>query len=227
DLILPRLYSYDSDNFIVWQEALNGQPLSKLSEPVADLPKIAGELGQRLASFHGVKLDLSAHMTLEHQIKKLQDYGKIIAQEFPTYADRCAKATKRLLEQAQHLDTTLRKPVHASFKLSHIFITPKGIAFIDFDGTNLGDPGHDLGRFIAYVHNMMIEQKIDPRVGRQVISNFCRGYHNSSTTKIPQKHIDWFAASHLIVSHIYKSVKRVMPAELNALLDEVDDLSCG
>lgn len=209
NLILPHPFSYDSENGVIWQEALSGQPLSKVASDIDNLPELAKEIGFRLAALHGSSIDMPVKMNLDFQLNKITEYAAAIAKTQPQFSENCDNLVNRLLDYAQKLNSNRLTPVHASFKFSHIFLTNKGVAFIDFDGANMGDPGEDLGRFVAYVRQMVIDKKFDERVAEETITNFCEAYNQAAITPVNQAHIDWFTASHLLVSHIYKSVKRL------------------
>ena len=224
DLILPQPYSYDPETQIIWQEALAGKPFAKIAETIPDLPAVAEEIGGRLAAFHGLHLDLPVEMTFDLQVEELRQSVLAISQAFPEHAPRCAALAQKLLDAADKLGPGPLTPVHASFKFSHIFATAKGVAFIDFDGANLGDPGYDLGRFIAHLYKMETSGKIAPEVAKQTVANFCAAYRRAAASPLRQQRIDWFAASHLISSQMYKSVKRMDPRAMNKLLEFAERL---
>jgi len=122
------------------------------------------------------------------------------------------------------LESGFESTVHASFKFSHIFESEKGIAFIDFDGANIGDPGYDVGRFLSRFYRMKAFHKISPRLAKQSIRNFREAYNQLANKPMSQKRINWFTASHLVSSDIYKLVKRADPVNLSKLLHLADQL---
>jgi hypothetical protein len=115
-------------------------------------------------------------------------------------------------------------PVHASFKFSHIFAAKKGMTFIDFDGASLGDPGYDVGRFIAHLYKMKAGWKIDPEIAEQTIVKFCEAYNRAAVFPLAPERSNWFAASHLIASQLYKTVKRMDASLMSKLLKIADQL---
>jgi hypothetical protein len=222
DLVIPQPYSYDSENKILWQEALSGQPFSKMVGKIKDLAEVAKEIGERLAAFHGIHLDVSQEMTFDFQIEEVRKSIARMSKTFPGCAQQCDALGNRLLNVAARIGPGPLTPVHASFKFSHIFYTGRGIAFIDFDGANLGDPGYDLGRFIAHLLKMKSNAKIDPGVAERTIANFCDTYNRATSSPVPQDRINWFAASHLLSSQGFKAVKRMKPGLVSELLNMAD-----
>jgi len=224
DFVLPQPYSYDPETQILWQEALPGQPFAKLAENLPNLPEAANEIGRRLAAFHGTRLQLPLKMTFDFQVEEVRRAVTAISRTFPDSAQACAAVGEKLLHAAARLGPGPVTPVHASFKFSHIFATARGMAFIDFDGANLGDPGYDLGRFLAHFYKMQAGAKIDAAVIESTAANFCASYNRAAASPVPQERIDWFAASHVISSQVYKSVKRMDSALVSNLLNIADRL---
>jgi thiamine kinase-like enzyme len=185
---------------------------------------VASEVGRRLAALHQMRLNLPQELTLEYQVNKLQQYISALAKAFQQYAERCNTLHAKLQAVAAHLEPRAAAPIHASFKFSHTFLTNKGIAFIDFDGANLGDPGHDVGSFVAYLYKMAVEQKLRADVVEQTIASFCEAYNQAANSPISKKRSDWFSASHIIVSHIYKSIKRLDSQQLDQFLQVAEGL---
>lgn len=221
ELHVPQPYSYDTEAHILWQEALPGGPFVEIVARIPNLPQVAREIGRRLAAFHNSDLQLPVEMTFEFQVREVREAVAAIAQTFPEVAEQSNAFGERLLQQATQLGAWPLTPVHASFKFSHIFMTPRGVAFIDFDGANLGDPGYDVGRFIAHIYKMKSGFKIAPEIADQTIESFSAGYNEAAAQPLPQERIQWFAASHILGSQVYKSVKRLDANMIRRLLKMV------
>ncbi len=218
DLLLPQPYQFDEKQSIIWQEVVPGRPLAKIAGDLDNLPEIASEIGRRLAAFHNTQLDLPQLMTLNFQIEDLRFSVEKINQTFPEYADDCNAIAKKMYDAAERLEDCSLTLVHASFKFSHIFITNRGVVFIDFDNANLGDPGYDIGRFIAHLYKMKANGKVAAETAEAAVTNFCNAYNRAATQPLSQQRINWFAASHLIGSQVYKAVKRMNAKAVSKLL---------
>ena len=143
---------------------------------------------------------------------------------FPQYAETCAAYGERLFAAQAGLRPVKLVPVHGSFKFSHIFYDGKEVAFIDFDGANLGDPCYDLGRFIAYVCKLQADFKIAMETAQRTVENFCAAYDQSAQQTVPQERINWFAGSHILTSQVYKAVKSLEANLIARLLHAADTL---
>ena len=227
DLILPQPYSYDAENQILWQEALSGQPFAKIAGKIKNLPEVAHEIGRRLAACHGIPLELPQKMTFDSEVENLKKAITATQETFPRHAKQCDVVGQKLLRVAASLANGPTTLIHASFKFSHIISTARGIAFIDFDGANLGDPGYDLGRFIAHLCKMKAGWKINPEAANETITNFCNAYRQSAVVPVTQERIDWFAACHLVSSQVYKAVKRMKPDLVSKLLRMAEQMCPG
>jgi len=222
--ILPQPFSYDTEMKVLWQEAIAGESFAKIADRVPNLPEVAEEIGARLAAFHSAALPLASKITFEFQVAEVQRAIIEISRTFPDYAGRCAAIGEKLLSAAACLGTGVETPVHGSFKFSHIFATPKGMAFIDFDGACCGDPGYDVGRFLAHLYKMKASWTLDPEVAEQTAANFCHAYNRAAASPLSPARINWFAASHLVASQVYKSVKRMDTSLVSKLLKLADQL---
>jgi len=225
-LYLPQPYSYDERHHIFWQEALPGKPLAKLSISNG-LSEITAQIGEQLALFHSLDLQLPPGLQLADQVADLKKSVKAISRAYPEVAERCRTLYEKLLGASLKLGPIPATPVHGSFKFSHIFLSNDRIAFIDVDGATCGDPAYDMGRFIAYLYKMQAAGKLSPPVVERAIANFCRSYQDTAVTHVPQTRINWYSTALLLSSEIYKVVKRNNPARLEALLMAVERMDTG
>lgn len=224
DFLLPQPYSYDAESEIVWQEAFTGRPFAKIAGAIADLPEAAQEIGRRLAGFHNCELTLPEEMTFAFQVEDVRRNLEAIAEAFPDYGEDCEVLGQKLMAAAERIGPGPIAPLHASFKFSHIFATDRGLGFIDFDGANLGDPGFDVGRFIAHLYKMKADWHLEPEVADATIASFTAAYNRAANTPLSQERIDWFAASHLIGSQIYKAVKHMDDVSVSKLWEIAEQL---
>lgn len=218
ELHLPQPYSYDGEARILWQAAISGKPFAEIAETIPDLPKLARDIGHNLAAFHNSKLSLRTEMTFDFQVQEVREAVAAINRTFPEFDAACSRVGEKLLDAAAQLGPGIITPVHASFKFSHIFASEQGVTFIDFDGANLGDPGYDVGRFIAHLLKMKTALKIAPEIADQTVENFCACYNEAAAQPLAPDRINWFAASHVLGSQVYKSVKRLDSGLVSKLL---------
>ncbi len=206
--IVPEPYFFDEKNNIFWQEALTGKALTKMLPGVQNTSEICAEIGRRLAFLHNSSLDIPKKITVETLLKALQKSAKSFAAAFPEYGARCKFLTKNLFSHAGSVQPLSSTTLHASFKIGHILMTEKGVAFIDLDGLCSGTPGQDVGRFAAYLYKMQAENTLDAKTVSRMTSAFVNGYNSAAAEKLTREQADWFIATHLVISELFKSVKR-------------------
>jgi ABC-type multidrug transport system fused ATPase/permease subunit len=224
DVVLPRPYAYDPATGIVWQEALLSRPLLKDPANHGRLPEWADEIGARLAALHDMPLELPVEMNLAFQIEMVRR-SLAFSERVPSApVERSRAVAERLLAVATRFDEGPSATVHGSFKLSHVLATTRGIAFIDFDGANSGDPTFDLGRFVAHVLKMAAMGKITPDTADETIRNFNSAYRRAARIPLAQERIDWATAAHLVSGGLDKSVKRMDRRAMEALVAVADRL---
>ena len=220
---MPEPYWHEPSQGNVWQEMLPGESLAKIFSTV-DLAVLAQDIGRGLAAFHGCGVTLDEELTAEFQFDDLQKCYATINKTFPEYSDQYTGIYNKLMATYPTLQPVAQTPVHGSFKFGHVLYDGKDIGFIDFDGANIGDPCYDLGRFIAYIKKQQADNKVSDREAQRVVENFCGAYNGTSTAKLPQKRIDWFATSHIFTSELYGTVKKMRPDLVAGLLKLADEI---
>ena len=216
-LRVPRPFACDEADGITWQEGLAGRPVLKEHMHATHLPGIAAEIGQRLAALHGAVLPLPREMDHASQLAMLG--GSLAgAHASRVRATRAAcELGARLLAQGSRFPELPAVTLHGSFRLSHIMETPEGIAFIDLDGATAGDPGVDLGRFLAHLKRLEVQGSIAPAIAEATAREFRRGYLAAAPVRVSDERIGWATAVHLVSGGLDKALKR-MDAHLLAAL---------
>jgi aminoglycoside phosphotransferase (APT) family kinase protein len=201
----------------VWQEGLVGRPLLKRRGQAERLAARAGEIGSRLAALHGTDLRLPVEMTHASQVRMLER-SLARAKALPADPARAAIGLgERLLAMADRFPEPATATLHGSFRLSHVMVTRRGLAFIDMDGANAGDAACDLGRFVAHVLRLGALGSIAPGPARHAVTGFCRGYRSEAAVPVGEDRIGWSSAAHVVSGGLDKAIKRLDPAALDAL----------
>ncbi len=219
-LLLPRPYSYDAQNRILWQGVVSGRPLAKYAGSLENLPEICRETGRTLAALHNTPLPLPEQMTFAFQLEELDKAVNAVIQNYARFTARVKTLNEQLQLGARKISNARLTTVHGSFKMSHIFETDGSIFLIDFDGANRGDPGYDVGRFLSHLLRMKVQNKISAALAETALAHFCEAYNRAARYPMAQERINWFTACHLLSSEMYKTVKRLDTAGANGILAE-------
>ena len=216
-LRLPRPYACDETLGITWQEGLAGRPVLKEREHAARLPEIAAEIGERLAALHGAVLPLPREMDHASQLAMLgESLAAARASVVPAARAACELGTRLLAVGARFAELPA-VTLHGSFRLSHVLETPEGIAFIDLDGANAGDPSVDLGRFLAHLQRLEAQGSVSPAIADATAREFRRGYQAAAPVRVSDERIGWATAVHLVSGGLDKALKRMDAGLLSAL----------
>ena len=216
-LRVPRPFACDAADGITWQEGLAGRPILKERAHATHLPDIAAEIGARLAALHGAVLPLPRDMDHASQLAMLGgSLAGARASQVPAARAACELGA-RLLAHGSRFPELPAVTLHGSFRLSHVLETPEGIAFIDLDGATAGDPGVDLGRFLAHLRRLEAQGSIAAAIAEATAREFRRGYDAAAPVRVSDERIGWATAVHLISGGLDKAVKR-MDAHLLAAL---------
>ena len=179
--LLPRPYACDEEAGIVWQEAFAGRPLLKQRGRTALARGGAFEIGARLAALHATDVDLEEQMTLGFQVEMLRRSIEA-SRSLPARHARAARELgNHLITMSRRLAELPPATLHGSFRLSHVMASREGLAFIDLDGANRGDPSCDIGHFVAHV----LRQGATASMSDSAASRLARSFHALSRVTEP------------------------------------------
>jgi hypothetical protein len=213
---LPRPFAYDEHTGVVWQEGLAGRPLLK-DDQAASLPGLAAEIGTRLAALHSAVASLPREMDHAFVLGMLGQSLAAARGALPASARATCELGERLLASGARFADLPAVTLHGSFRLSHVLSTPSGVAFIDIDGANAGDPGVDLGRFLAHLHRLEAQGSIAPAEAETTAREFRRGYQAAAIVPVSDERIGWATAVQLVSGGLDKALKRMDAGLLAAL----------
>jgi len=217
DVRLPQPFAWDEPTGIVWQEGLAGRPVLKEHGQAEKLPGLAAEIGARLAALHGADAGLALEMDHAFLLGMLRESLAAAARTLPPAAGAACELGEHLLAIGARFPELPAVTLHGSFRMSHVMETAAGVAFIDLDGANAGDPGVDLGRFLAHLRRLEAQGSIVPAVADATAREFRRGYQSSARVRVSDERIGWATAVHLISGGLDKALKRMDAGSLGAL----------
>ena len=214
---LPQPFAWDESTGIAWQEGLAGRPVLKTHGQAGRLPGLAAEIGVRLAALHGASAGLPREMDHAFLLRMLRESLAAAARALPPAASAACELGEHLLALGTRFPELPAVTLHGSFRMSHVMETPAGVAFIDLDGANTGDPGVDLGRFLAHLRRLEAQGSIEPAVADATAREFRRGYQSRAHVRVSDERIGWATAVHLISGGLDKALKRMDAGWLGAL----------
>ncbi|MGZ5370181.1 phosphotransferase family protein [Aeromicrobium sp.] len=120
---------------------------SMAPELLDELRKALADTARALAALHRSGAEYSRVVPWTSELDEVRDVLDRLSHSVPGLRD----AAEPMLQQLMALDEAVpADPVvsaHHDFRPAQVLLSPEGIAFIDFDGAAMAEPGLDLGRF--------------------------------------------------------------------------------
>lgn len=131
--------------------------------------------GQALARVHISSQHAECRITAESDFEKTEQHLRDIAALQPDAAARAAHllpSLRRALAAVPHT-TSL---VHGDFSADQVIVTATGARILDWDRSGQGDPGRDIGSFLARLDVQLIDGLLDGASHRIASDAFLAGY---------------------------------------------------
>ena len=120
-------------------------------------------------------------------------------------------------------------PVHGDFHCNQVLVNADRVAVIDFDLFGMGDPLHDVARFLsrfrAYAHG-----KLEEPLVAHCEATFLSTYEILVPWRVDRRRLGWLMAVLLVNRQVLKAVKRLSgggPQPVERLLEEAAMVASG
>lgn len=151
DLVVKPL-SFDRANRIVVMEFVEGLTLGEMMDSTTDngdMRKLTRIASSALAALHSVSFRHTRVKNFETEIQKLRDHSSALLAVAPDLAKEMEASLDEIESVGLHHVGTEPSFVHGGFKPTQIIVRNDAPTVLDFDGSCLGDPALDVGRFMA------------------------------------------------------------------------------
>ena len=198
-----RPIACDKDLALVMMEFVEGVSLGASMDAATQQDEIVTltELAARtLAVLHGVEFEHTRVKTFETEERKLRDHAAAIKPYMSEFARVMDSTLDLICAAAESFKPVTPTFLHGGYKPTHV-IVPDGKQFgtvLDFDGSCLGDPALDVGRFMAKLRADALEPE-NTLLG-QMDAHFLRSYVHESVRDVEER------------AHVYQSLALVRMA---------------
>ena len=165
------------DGVVLYPQILGASLHTRLKRPSAGMADCVKRVGAALQVLHhlppaaGERKKIHDFSAEVGQTKRASDYIRVL---LPSVGAAIGALLERASELYERLPQESPTFTHGDFKSDHVWATPRGLTFIDFDTSHLADPALDVGKFLAHLTLQYITGK---RAGlEQVREKFLRGY---------------------------------------------------
>jgi aminoglycoside phosphotransferase (APT) family kinase protein len=142
-----------AEDAVILYSRLLGESLSQyLQSRRYDAQQKLNAVGAALRVVHDLPPKITAPLKL-HDLRAEVKQIKRSSEHLPTLLPSASSVVEALVARATELDESLPREqptfTHGDFISEHIWVTPGGLVFIDFDNCFLADPALDIGKFLA------------------------------------------------------------------------------
>jgi hypothetical protein len=196
---LPRLNA-------VWQGSPGGEPFLEAIE-AADLPALMRRVAAAMAALHRSPLRPVRQWRLHEETAKLERARAALGRFYPQLRPEVDVVLGDLIERAPAESERL-VPVHGDFHCNQVLVQDERVAVIDFDLFGMGDPLHDVGRFLsrfcAFAHGRLSSQQV-----AAAEKSFLSTYEILVPWAVHRDRLAWIMATLLVNRQVLKSVKKL------------------
>ncbi len=168
-------------------EWVEGTPLRELLTKESDGVTAFRRVGEALASFHRLQIELEHLPSPVEESDKLIKHSADLIGLLPDRANEIKKIGDELSRQVSRLALSPSSTVHGDFHLDQVLISEGRPVLVDLDRSGIGYAATDLGTFLAYLD----EIDAHPDLGE----SFLESYTEHSPTDLSR---DWLIVSRAI-----------------------------
>lgn len=116
-------------------------------ELLEELRKALGDTAHALAALHSSGAEYSRVVPWASELAEVRDVLDRLSHSVPGLREAAEPMLQQLLALDEAVPADPVVSAHHDFRPAQVLLSPEGIAFIDFDGAAMAEPGLDLGRF--------------------------------------------------------------------------------
>jgi hypothetical protein len=190
----------------VWQSSPGGEPFLEAIQS-GDLPTMMRRVAAAMAALHRSPLQPARRLRLGDEAAKLERARAALGRFYPRLAPDIEAVLGELIERAPDEPERV-VPVHGDFHCNQVLVQDERVAVIDFDLFGMGDPLHDVGRFLsrfcAYAQG-----KLPSRQAAAAQASFLSTYQILVPWSVDRERLAWIMATLLVNRQVLKSVKKL------------------
>lgn len=206
ELVLARPLGCAPALNAAWQSSPGGESLLDTLDAI-DLPAVLRRTAAALAALHRSALRPARTWRVGEEAAKLERARWALGRFYPALAPQVDAILGHLLARVPS-ECDRPVPVHGDFHCNQVLVQQERVAVIDFDLFGMGDPLHDVARFLsrfrAYAHNKLSRAQLD--AAEQA---FLGTYEILVPWKVERRRLAWLMATLLVNRQALKAVKKL------------------
>jgi hypothetical protein len=206
ELVLARPLGCDARTNALWQASPGGEALLEVLD-IRELPPLMRRVAAALAALHRSPLRPLRRWRLQEETQKLERARAALGRFFPELRRDCDAVLGELIAHAPGEAERL-VPVHGDFHCNQVLVQDERVAIIDFDLFGLGDPLHDVARFLSRFR-AFTQGRLSDAEAEEAQASFLWTYEILVPWKIDRRRLAWMMATLLVNRQALKSVKKL------------------
>jgi hypothetical protein len=206
ELVLARPLGCEPRSNALWQASPGGESLLEVLDSV-DLPMVMRRVAAALAALHRAPLRPERVWRIEEETAKLGRARAALLRFYPSL-QRDIDAVLGAMIAAAPGEPARLVPMHGDFHCNQILVHEDRVAVIDFDLFGMGDPLHDVARFLsrfrAYTHG-----KLNEASAARAQESFLSTYEILVPWRVDRRRLWWLMATLLVNRQALKAVKKL------------------
>lgn len=227
ELVVARPLGYDPRLQAIWQSAPPGEPLLHVLDPET-LPELLRRVATALAALHRSDLRPGRVWSVAEEVAKLDRARDALRRFYPDQQAQVDAVLGKLRAEAPGEAPRLA-PVHGDFHCNQVLVDGERTAIIDFDLFGMGDPLHDVARFLSRFRAHALTKLEEPLIDHCQAS-FLSAYQVRVPWRVDRRRLRWLVAALLVNRQVLKGVKRLSEASaqpVERLLEEAAAVAAG
>lgn len=206
ELVLARPLGCDARLNALWQGSPGGEGLLDALD-ADDLPATMRRVAAALAALHRADLRPTRVWRLEEEAVKLERARAALGRFYPTLRRQIDSVLGALVLNAP-AEAARLVPVHGDFHCNQVLVQEDRVAIIDFDLFGMGDPLHDVARFLSRFR-AYAQGKLSAELLERAQENFLSTYEILVPWPVERRRLGWLMAALLVNRQALKAVKRL------------------
>lgn len=224
-LRIPMLLEHCDKQFILVFDWQTGQQLVNVFAATPELASgMLKNVGMALAELHAQSADQLPVRTRQAEADNLSETATAIAAICPHLATRAADIAHRLGTRLLQMPP-LALPLHGDFYADQVLLKGDTVCILDLDRASRGDPGCDLGRFIAQLERDVLHGDLPVTQVKPLQQALLDGYRTiSDSIDLPRITLYTATALFQLAMESFRYRKSDWPQQIKAILARTEAL---
>ncbi len=192
--LVARPLGYNDKIKTVWQEALQGEPLSAVID-YTNYNHYMKVVAKGIGNFHNHTLDCTDKISIADRLREVKKKAAVLAYTFPKFKEAFLLTVEGLERKMHDIAPIRNKLIHADFSIHQLLACGNKVAFFDYDEFAIGDPCQDLVKFVVDLYF----RSFDSNLVELMVPTFLCAYQQHIGSKVAVDRFNWQLKAQCII----------------------------